>query len=67
MDGYLMELAAPYRPDSIWATDNANAGVRAFAAGHPEFVVEDPPLPFNESAIRRPVIGFRGGLLRRIR
>lgn len=67
MDGYLMELAAADRPDSNWATDNANAGVRAFAADHPEFSVEDPALPFNESTIRRPVIGFRGGLLRRIR
>jgi cephalosporin hydroxylase/nucleoside-diphosphate-sugar epimerase len=67
MDGYLMELVAPERPDSNWTTDNANAGVRAFAAGHPEFAVEDPALPFNESALRRPVIGFRGGLLKRIR
>ncbi|HEX3579437.1 MAG TPA: CmcI family methyltransferase [Thermoanaerobaculia bacterium] len=66
MDGYLMELAAPDRPDSNWASDNPNAAVRAFAAEHPEFAVEDPALPFNESAIRRPVIGFRGGLLRRI-
>ena len=67
LDGYLMELAAPDRPDSNWATDNANAGVRAFAADHPEWTVEDPALPFNESALRRPVIGFRGGLLRRMR
>jgi len=67
MDGYLMELVAPDRPDSNWATDNANAGVRAFAADHPEWTVEDPALPFNESALRRPVIGFRGGLLRRMR
>jgi cephalosporin hydroxylase/nucleoside-diphosphate-sugar epimerase len=67
MDGYLMQVAAQDRPESNWATDNANAGVRAFAADHPEFAVEDPPLPFNESTIRRPVIGFRGGVLRRLR
>jgi cephalosporin hydroxylase/nucleoside-diphosphate-sugar epimerase len=66
MDGYLMELAAPDRPDSNWATDNANAGVRSFADDHPEFVAEDPSIPFNESSLRRPVIGFRGGVLRRI-
>ena len=67
MDGYLMELIGADSPDSNWATDNANLGVRAFAADHPEFAVEDPAMPFNESEIRRPVIGFRGGLLRRIR
>jgi cephalosporin hydroxylase len=67
MDGYLMELAAPDRPDSNWATDNANAGVRAFAADHPEFAIEDPALAFNESSLTRAVTGFRGGILRRIR
>jgi len=67
LDGYLMELGAPDRPGSNWATDNANAGVRAFAAGHPEFAAEEPGLPFNESPLRRAVTGFRGGLLRRIR
>jgi cephalosporin hydroxylase/nucleoside-diphosphate-sugar epimerase len=67
MDGYLMELGAPDRPDSNWATDNANAGVRAFAADHPEFDANEPALPFNESPLHRAVTGFRGGLLRRIR
>jgi cephalosporin hydroxylase/nucleoside-diphosphate-sugar epimerase len=67
MDGYLMELGAPDRPGSNWATDNANAGVQAFAADHPEFAAEEPGLPFNESPLTRAVTGFRGGLLRRIR
>jgi len=67
MDGYLMELGAPDRPGSNWAIDNANAGVRAFAADHPEFAAEEPVLPFNESSLNRAVTGFRGGLLRRIR
>lgn len=67
MDGYLMELGAPDRPGSNWATDNANAGVHAFAADHPEFAAEEPGLPFNESPLNRAVTGFRGGLLRRIR
>ena len=61
MDGYLMELGAPDRPGSNWATDNANAGVRAFAADHPEFAAEEPGLPFNESPLTRAVTGFRGG------
>jgi len=67
MDGHLMELGAPDRPDSNWATDNANAGVRAFAADHPEFSAEELGLPFNESPLIRAVTGFRGGLLRKIR
>jgi cephalosporin hydroxylase/nucleoside-diphosphate-sugar epimerase len=67
MDGYLMELGAPDRPGSNWATDNANAGVRAFATDHPEFAAEEVGLPFNESSLSRAVTGFRGGLLKRIR
>lgn len=67
MDGYLMELGAPDRPGSNWATDNANAGVRAFAADHPEFAAEEAGLPFNESPLHRAVTGFRGGILKRIR
>jgi cephalosporin hydroxylase/nucleoside-diphosphate-sugar epimerase len=67
MDGYLMELGAPDRHGSNWATDNANAGVRAFAADHPEFAAEEPELVFNESSLSRAVTGFRGGLLKRIR
>lgn len=67
MDGYLMEVVAPDSPGSNWADDNANLGVRAFAAGHPEFAAEDPAFLFNESRLARAVIGFRGGLLRRIR
>ena len=67
MDGYLMELGAADRPGANWATDNANAGVRAFAADHPEFSAEEAALPFNESPLRRAVTGFRSGLLGRIR
>ena len=62
MDGYLMELGAPDRPGLHWATDNANAGVRAFVADHPEFAAEEPDVPFNESSLNRAVTGFRFGL-----
>jgi cephalosporin hydroxylase len=68
MDGHVMEAAAlSPRAAADWATDNPNAAVREFAALHPEFVLEEPPFLFNESALTEPVSGFRGGVLRRVR
>ncbi len=68
MDGHVMTAAAAAPvAGADWATDNPSAAVREFADTHPEFVLEDPPLPFNESALTAPFSGFRGGVLRRAR
>lgn len=68
MDGHVMEAAAGNpRAAADWSTNNPNAAVREFAANHPEFLLEEPPLLFNESMLTRPVSGFRGGVLQRLR
>lgn len=68
MDGHVMEAAAGHpRAAADWATNNPNAAVREFAANHPEFFLEEPPFLFNESMLTRPVSGFRGGVLQRLR
>jgi len=51
------------RPE--WATDNPAAAAREFAAAHPEFVLEDPPLPFNESLLSARVTHWPHAWLRR--
>lgn len=67
MDGHIMELAtgAP-RTSSDWPANNPNAAAAEFARTHPEFVIEEPPFLFNESAITRAVSYFSGGFLKRI-
>jgi cephalosporin hydroxylase len=68
MDGHLMELAAGSGGGAAdWRTNNPNTAVRQFVRDHPEFVAEELPLLFNESALTRSVTGFRGGVLKRIR
>ncbi|HEX7831023.1 MAG TPA: CmcI family methyltransferase [Thermoanaerobaculia bacterium] len=68
MDGHIMELAAGApRTSPEWMHDNPKAAAAEFARAHPEFVVEEPPFLFNESAITQPVSYFSGGFLKRIR
>lgn len=52
------------RPE--WAWDNPAAAVAAFAAGHPEFILEEPPWPFNESNLRARVTHWPSAFLRRL-
>ncbi|HUR83167.1 MAG TPA: CmcI family methyltransferase [Thermoanaerobaculia bacterium] len=68
MDGGGMELAARSARGAAqnWRTDNPNAAAREFARTHPEFVLEQPPFLFNESAIAEWRTAFRGGVLRRV-
>ena len=66
MDGRVMEASANSEVAAAdWATNNPNAAVREFAALHPEFIHEEAPFQFNESALTVSLSGFRGGVLRR--
>jgi cephalosporin hydroxylase len=51
------------RPE--WSWDHATAAAAEFAAAHPEFVLEQPPKPFQEGNIEEPVTYWPGGWLRR--
>jgi cephalosporin hydroxylase len=55
------------RGASEWASDNPISAVEEFVAEHPEFVVEQPPWPFNESELRSNVTHWPQGYLRRVR
>jgi cephalosporin hydroxylase len=66
MDG-VMEIVADVprgRPD--WVHDNPMAAADDFLREHPEFVLEEPEWPFNESELRRGVTHWPNGYLRRI-
>jgi cephalosporin hydroxylase len=65
-DGITRDLfdAPDGRP--AWVDDNPASAAVAFAARHPEFVLEDPERSFNESGLRQPVTYWPQAWLRRI-
>jgi cephalosporin hydroxylase len=50
-DGSMRELGDVPRGKPEWATDNPAAAALEFAKAHPEFTLEQPPWPFNESTL----------------
>jgi cephalosporin hydroxylase len=67
MDGIMRLVADTPRGRSEWTQDNPISAVEDFVHDHPEFVVEQPPWPFNESELRSNVTHWPMGFLRRIR
>jgi cephalosporin hydroxylase len=64
-DGIMYDLAEVPRGITEWATDNPTFAARDFAAAHPEFVIEQPAWPFNESALDQNITHWPGAWLRR--
>lgn len=48
-----------------WQDDHPTAAAAEFAAKHPEFVLEQPAWPFNESTLKQNVTHWPGAYLRR--
>ena len=67
MDGIMRLVADTPRGDREWEGDNPIAAVDEFVDEHPEFVIEQPPWPFNESELRSNVTHWPRGYLRRVR
>lgn len=67
MDGIMRLVADTPRGSRDWAGDNPIAAVDEFVAEHAEFVVEQPPWPFDESELRSNVTHWPRGYLRRVR
>jgi cephalosporin hydroxylase len=67
MDGIMRLVADTPRGKQEWASDNPIAAVDEFLDEHPEFVLEQPPWPFNESELRSNVTHWPRGYLRRVR
>lgn len=65
-DAIMRSVAQTPRGKPIWREDNPAAAIREFAARHPEFVLEQPTWPFNESELSRNVTYWPDGWLRRI-
>lgn len=65
-DGIMEDLASVPRGEDDWITNNPASAARDFAARHPEFVLEQPAWPFNESALRENVTHWPDAWLRRL-
>lgn len=64
-DGIMYDLADVPRGSAAWTTDNPTFAARDFAAKHPEFVIEQPAWPFNESGLDQNITHWPGAWLRR--
>lgn len=64
-DGIMYDLADVPRGIPEWATDNPKWAARDFAAKHPEFVIEQPAWPFNESELEQNITHWPGAWLKR--
>jgi cephalosporin hydroxylase len=64
-DGIMKHLHDVPRGNSDWAWDNPAAAAAEFAERHPEFVLEQPAWPFNESSLRDNITYWHDAWLRR--
>lgn len=64
-DGVMRDLADAPRGGADWATNNPTEAAADFAKKHPEFVLEQPAWPFNESTLTENVTHWPGAWLRR--
>lgn len=65
-DGIMYDLADVPRGTPSWATDNPTFAARDFAGKHPEFTIEQPAWPFNESDLDQNVTHWPGAWLKRV-
>lgn len=65
-DGIMFDLADLPRGTPGWTTDNPTFAARDFAAKHPEFKIEQPAWPFNESALDQNITHWPGAWLKRL-
>jgi len=65
-DGLMRDLYDVPRGQPGWERDNPACAAEDFASRHPEFVLEQPAWPFNESTLSRNVTHWPSAWLRRV-
>jgi cephalosporin hydroxylase len=65
-DGSMKDLHDVPRGKESWSWDHPTAAAAEFAARHPEFVLEQPAWPFNESHLSQNITHWPGAWLRRL-
>ncbi|MGA9098544.1 MAG: CmcI family methyltransferase [Methanotrichaceae archaeon] len=65
-DGIMKDLRDVPRGKSEWVWDNPQSAVNDFVRNHPEFVIEQPSWPFNESTLSKNITHWPVSWLRRL-
>ena len=58
MDGIQKDMVGAPRSSPDWATNNPTVAAIEFVRDHPDFVLEDPPIPFNEGTVTVHVVTY---------
>ena len=66
MDGIMEQVVGAPRTQPDWSWNNPRAAAQEFVASNPDFVIEEPPIQFNEGNISKPVTYWPGGYIKRI-
>ena len=64
-DGIMYDLHDVPRGESDWDWNHPTDAAKEFAENHPEFVIEQPDWPFNESELSENITHWPGAWLRR--
>lgn len=65
-DGIMKEVVGAPRTAPDWSWNNPLDAAAEFAVAHPEFILEEPPFPFNEGVVTERVTYWPKGFLRRV-
>ncbi len=65
-DGIMAQVVGAPRTQPDWSWNNPLEAAREFAAGSPDFVIEEPAFPFNEGVTRDRVTYWPSGFLKRV-
>ncbi|MCC2096311.1 MAG: cephalosporin hydroxylase family protein [Hyphomicrobiales bacterium] len=65
-DGIMQDLENVPRGRPGWKTDNPAQAARDFVAKHPNFVIEEPQWPFNESTLKGNITHWPDAWVRRV-
>lgn len=63
-DGIMQDLMDVPRGNPEWVTNNPTCAAKDFAAKNPEFIIEQPTWPFNESELDQNVTHWPGAWLK---
>jgi len=66
-DGIMKDVSDVPRGNSEWVWNNPDEAAREFIQGHPDFVIEQPPWPFNESPLTENITHWPGAWLKKLR
>lgn len=66
MDGVMEQVAGAPGAEADWTWNNPKDAAREFVEGNPDFVIEEPPFPFNEGNVSERVTYWPGGFVKRV-